>query len=340
MRMIALMARKRVERLWTPAFIARLSGLGSLELHEDAATWPRQRVLDCIRGGEVLLTGWGSLPVPEEIAADPGRLRYICNISGSIRPWVPRCLVAAGIPVTNWGDAPAQSIAEGAMTLLLAVLKEIPAHILDKRAGAWVPASVDRMGTLDGLPVGLFGLGAIGLRFVELIRPFRPVLMAYDPYAAQWPPDVERVGSLAELCARSFALVLHAGLTPETRHALDAALLARLPDHAVVINTARGGLIDQQALFRELASGRLRAGLDVLDTDGQDWLPLPHPAVHWPNLVLTSHHIGRGSWPPPGQLPSRELAAHHLTCLDNLERFRSGQPLRFLFDVNRYDRST
>jgi len=338
--MTALMARKRVERLWTPAFIARLGELGSLELHEDAAAWPRQQVLDCIRRSDVLLTGWGSLPIPEEIAADPGRLRYVCTITGSIRQCIPRSLLEAGITVTNWGDAPAQSIAEGAMALLLAVLKEFPAHILDKRAGKWLPATGHLQGSLAGLPVGLLGLGVIGLRFVELIRPFRPVLMAYDPYAAQWPPDVERVDSLADLCARAFALVLHAGLTPETHHVLDAALLARLPDHAIVINTARGGLIDQPALFRELERGRLRAGLDVLDTDGKDWLPLPHPAAGWPNLILTSHQVGRQIWPPPGQLPCRELAASHLTCLDNLARFRSGQPPRFQFDLNRYDRST
>lgn len=325
---------------WNSEFLREIRQLGNLELHGDVALWEPEKVLATIRRSDVLLTGHGTLAVPSGLLRDRGRLACICHMAGTIRSQIPRAFIEAGIPVTNWGDAPAQTVAEGAMALLLAVLKEIPAHILDKRDGKWVPDSIHRVGSLKHLPVGLFGLGVIGQRFVEMIRPFRPRLLAFDPYQQNWPDDIERMESLAELCGRSFVLVLHAGLSDETRHAIGADLLARLPDGAILINTARGGLVDHDALFRELESGRLRAGLDVLDVNGKDWLPPGHPAVHWPNVILTSHRVGHGSWPSVEQLPERALSARHLVCIDNLKRFATGEPLRFTFDLARYDRST
>lgn len=77
-----------------------------------------------------------------------------------------------------------------------------------------------------------------------MIRPFRPVLMAYHPYVPQMPEGVEKLDSLDELFQRSKAIVIHAGLSPETWHTVTAERLAMLPDHAILINTARGGIID------------------------------------------------------------------------------------------------
>ena len=114
------------------------------------------------------------------------------------------------------------------------------------------------------------------------------------------------------------------------------ALLARLPRHGVVINTARGDVIDQVALFDELRSGRLRAGLDVLAEPEQ--LPADHPARQWPNLAWTCHAIAR-DWPTDGAPPTR-LQAMHEVCLDNLGRFSRGEPLRFVMDRTRFLRST
>ncbi len=168
-----------------------------------------------------------------------------------------------------------------------------------------------------------------------MLRPFRPAILVFDPYAASLPEGCERAGSLDELFGRCEAIVIHAALSEETRGSVTAERLARLPDRAVLVNTARGAIVDQEALFAELASGRLRAGLDVLEPDR---LPPGHPARDWENLILTAHDIGKNR--PPEGFPPTSLDSMHRVCLDNLRRFAAGQPLRFVMDRERYERST
>jgi phosphoglycerate dehydrogenase-like enzyme len=105
-----------------------------------------------------------------------------------------------------------------------------------------------------------------------------------------------------------------------------------LPDNGIVINTARGGIIEQDALFAELESGRLLAGLDVLEPDR---LPEGHPAKKWSNAIFSTHSIGKSH--PEGQNVLRPM---HQICLENLRRHIAGMSLEFVMDVDRYQRST
>lgn len=322
-------------RIWSAVFRTALAEVGELTLVEDGANLDETRLAGLIRGCDVLLLGWGAMPLPPAIVADRGSLRYVCNITGEMKAWVPQALVDSGLPVSNWGDAPAIGIAEGAMTLLLATLKDLHQHTQLIRRDGWQIDRESTGGTLNGLNVGIYGCGVIGRAFIELIRPFRPVLRVFDPYLAETPAGCTRVASLAELFDASQAVVVHAGLNPETRASVTADLLRRLPRHGILINTARGGVIDQEALFAELASGRLRAGLDVLEPDV---LPAGHPARSWENCILTAHQIGRG-WPEDG-LPPTTLTEMHRVCLDNLRRFAAGAPLRFVVDPVTFRRQT
>ncbi|MBM4149879.1 MAG: hypothetical protein FJ224_12685, partial [Lentisphaerae bacterium] len=283
--------------IWTDAFRHALGDIGDLAVVTDGAAQDEENRAALIRSADVLLLGWGSAAVPSSIAADPGRLRYICNITGEMKRWVPPEIVDSGLPITNWGDAPAAPVAEGAMTLLLAVLKDLHLRIQTVRRDGWHLDPAQTGGSLEGLNVGIYGCGAIGRTFVGLIRPFKAVLRVFDPHATEVPPGCERVSSLEQLFDASEAIVIHAGLNPETHRSVTADLLRRLPLHGVVINTARGGIVDQEALFAELASGRLRAGLDVLDPDA---LPEGHPARCWENCILTCHHVAQG-WPADGK---------------------------------------
>ena len=174
----------------------------------------------------------------------------------------------------------------------------------------------------------------IARRFIEMLRPFGAIVRVFDAYLNDPPPDCQVVGSLKELFAASEAVVIHAALTPETHNTVTAQLLALLPDGGVVVNTARGGIVDQPALFKELESGRLRAGLDVLEPDR---LEPAHPARKWENLILTCHTISHG--PAPNATRPR-LARCEQYCLENLRRFVAGEPLQFIMDSVRYRRST
>lgn len=323
-------------RIWTEPFRRELAKLGDFEIVENGAGLDEAALLAKLRTADVLLGSWGSQRLPEALAADRGKVRYLCCVTGGVRGFVTLAHIDAGLPVTNWGDTSAHPIAEGAMCLLLAALKGLHANIVSVRSGGGVDTPHRGGGTLRGLNIGIYGFGVIGRRFAEMVRPFGSVLRVFDPFVTDFPDYVTPVSSLEELFRQSEAVSIHAGLTAATRGTVTAGLLALLPRHGILINTARGDIVDQAALFRELESGRLRAGLDVLAEP--EWLPVDHPARQWQNLIWTCHDIER-DWPTDGQ-PPQKLHAMHGICLDNLRRFRDGQPLRFLMDRRRFDLST
>ena len=333
LRLIHLAAHEPVAKLFTNRFCDSLREFGMLEVRSHGSKLSDPEAAEILRRCDVVLTGWGARPLPLELAHSPGCVRYICHVTGTLHGLVDPAFLGTGIPVTNWGDSPADSVAESALCLLLACLKNLPDHILTRRSGAWWPPSRLQTGTLQGLRIGLYGYGAIGRRFHELLRPFRPFLSFIDPHVEEAPQDIRRLHSLRELFLSSDAVCVHAALTPLTRRSITAELLALLPDHAVLINTARGDLIDQEALFRELESGRLRAGLDVLAEP--DILPSEHPVRQLPNLILTGHQLSSTFWPDPERLQN-----HHLAALENLHRFAKGLPLLHRMDSARYALST
>ncbi len=151
---------------------------------------------------------------------------------------------------------------------------------------------------------------------IELLRPFDLDVLLYDPYVGE--EEAARLGvrltTLDELCASSSVVSVHAPQLPETRHLIGAAQLAAMPAGATLINTARGSLVDEDALLPELTSGRLHGVLDVTDPD----LPgASSPLYDLPNVLLTPHVAGS---------LGNELHRMADQALDELERFASGLP--------------
>ena len=317
-------------------FANALRELGELVLLEQARELSDDEVLAQMRTADVLITNWATRRIPDALAEDPGKVRYILNIGGTCNAPVPIEVIRAGISVTNWGDTPARAVSEGAMSLLLAVLKDLRGRTAGVVEGkTWGAGRLGlASGTLCGTKVGLYGCGVIGQRFVKQVAAFEPELLVYDPYAKELPEACRRVESMDALFGESEVVVIWAGLSDETRGSVTAELLAKLPDHAIIINCARGEIIDQDALFAELKAGRLRAGLDVLV--GDNYLAEGDEAHTWPNLLITCHDINSASWPkrPP------QLGYGDKVALDNLKRFIAGEPLKFVMDEARYKLSS
>lgn len=316
-----------------PQFLQELKKMGEVCFLENGSECCAEELLEHVRGAEVFLTGHGSIALPVELAEDPGRLKYICNLTGSVQGYVPRELFDAGIPVSNWGDAPAFGLGESALTLVLALLKELPRRVRTVEAGGWGAVPGFAQGSLKGLTVGLYGYGFSGRMFHELLRPFRTRVRVFDPFVKDLPEDAQRVDSLEALFEQAHVVSIHAALTPETKATVTASLLARIPDGGILVNTARGDIVDQAALFAELERGRLRAGLDVLAE--KDWLEPDHPARRWPNLLLTCHKLTISPWPA-----REEMDRLHEVCLNNLQRFKAGLSPEFLLNGPRLLLST
>ena len=195
-----------------------------------------------------------------------------------------------GVRVANVPDYGTATVADHAAALLLALLRRLPHYDRAVRGSGWIaPAEVGDVRALGGATVGLIGTGRIGLALADRLRAFGLRLLAFDPYASEdalRQRGVERA-RLEELLPAVDALSLHAPATPETHHVIDAGALAKLKPGAVVVNTARGALVDEAALHDALERGTLAgAGLDVFEDEP---LPEDSPLRRHPAVLLTPH---------------------------------------------------
>lgn len=226
-----------------------------------------------------------------EIEAAP-RLRVIARHGAGVDTVDVAAATEHGVPVTITADGNAQAVAEHVFALLLAVARHVVAADDVVRAGAWVPGRAGLVGTeLHGRRLGLLGCGRIGRRVVRIGQAYGMPVSVCDPALSE--DDAVALGielvSREQLLATSDVLSLHLPLTGSTRGIVDEDALAALPAGAILVNTARGGLVDEAALVRVLASGHLGgAGLDVVACE--PLLPRD-PLASAPRVVL-SPHIG------------------------------------------------
>ncbi len=198
---------------------------------------------------------------------------------------------ACGVIVTNTPTANSQSVAEHALTLLLAVARRIGESCRDLALRSMRPQKVYQGIELSGKVLGIVGLGSSGLRLATMAaRGFDMRVIGFDPYKDPWPAGIERVRDVDALLAEADFVSIHVPLTKKTRNLLGQAALARMKPTAVLVNTARGGIVDEAALGVAIRSGRLAgAGLDVVVDEP---LRPEHPLAGIPNVILTPHVAG------------------------------------------------
>ena len=248
----------------------------------------------------------------EMIAAAP-KLRLIQKIGVGVNTIDLDAAKARGIAVCNLPGTNARAVAELTLALMLAVLRRLSRFDAAMRRGEWLdPELQDGIGELGGRTVGLVGYGAIP-------RLLAPVLIALGcrliyTSRAQHADALGEWRSLDALLAEADVVSLHLPLTDDTANLIDAAAIARMKPGAVLINTARGGLVDQAALTEALASGRLAgAGLDVFVHEPHD---ASEALFRLPNVVLTPHI----AWLTTGTFDrSFALAAENCRRLDGGE---------------------
>lgn len=232
-------------------------------------------------------------PFTERVLADARALRLIVVTRGGPVNVNLAAAEARGIEVRSTPGRNAAAAAEHTIALLLAALRQIPATHASVLAGEWRSDlyALDAVGSeLGGATVGLVGYGAIGRRVARILRAFDATVLVHDPYADPGALDGAKLVTMDELLSRSQVLSLHARLTAETRGMIGAKELAQLPHGAVLVNSARGGLLDYPAVAAALESGRLRAAaFDVFDVEP---LPADSPLRTAPNAVLTPHLAG------------------------------------------------
>jgi D-3-phosphoglycerate dehydrogenase len=194
---------------------------------------------------------------------------------------------ARGIEVVAAAGANAAAVAEQALALLLACAKSVVALNERMHAGHWDKATHKSV-ELEGRTVGLIGLGAIGLRFARMADAMGMRVLGFDPFAKELPGHVQRV-ELDTIWRESDAISLHCPLTSDNARLLNARTLAACKRGVIVVNTARGGLIDEPALLEAVRSGQV--GSAGLDSFAVEPMTAPHP-FHGEARITLSPHIG------------------------------------------------
>jgi phosphoglycerate dehydrogenase-like enzyme len=249
----------------------------------------------------------------------PG-LRVVQSISAGVDSLLP--FVPDGIVVCGASGAHDIAVAEWVVAMLLALRRRLPEFYelqqrshWDSNAGDWIatgPPSVGPTDDLDGTTVLILGHGSIGRAVAARLAPFGAHVVGIARHART---DTEPLEALPTLLPEADAVVVLLPLTPETKSIVDAHFLAQMKEGALLINAARGGIVDTDALLEALESGRIRAALDVTDPEP---LPSDHPLWQAPNVLITPHIAGGvARW---------RNRAYHLAG-EQLRRYVAGEPL-------------
>ena len=282
--------------------LAEVTSWSRSALHEDSPELRNE-----IANADVLMTTWHSPFLTAKMLAP--RVRLIAHCGGEVKSRVAE-EVFDFVTITNAADPMARGVAEMVLALALTLVRRIPDYAAEMRDGVIrTNAEVSEGETLFGRRVGIVGFGRIGRAFARLLPPFGVEVLVSDPFAGVDSVDLD------ELVATCSVVVICAALTPETRGMFDKRRLSLLMDGAYLINVARGGLIDMDALLDELRQGRISVALDV--TDPLEPLPVEHELRRLPNVILTPH-IAAG-----GIEMRREIGA---MAVEEVVRFAKGEP--------------
>ena len=245
-----------------------------------------EEVVAAAQDADALLVQYA--PITAEVFEALPRLRLVSRYGVGVDVVDQDAARARGVWVCNVPDYGTAEVALHAVAMLLALLRNLAGHDREVHAGRWDHRLGGRLLRPGGLSLGVVGLGRIGRTTMERAAPWFGHVVGYDPYLPDdaWPAAVERL-DLPELFASSNAVTLHLQLTAETHGLVGADLLGRMPAGSYLVNTARGGLVDLDAVLQALEDGRLAGvGLDVLP---QEPPPAGHPLLTHPRALLTPH---------------------------------------------------
>ena len=301
--------------LFGEADLDRLRALGPLLNAEPIGAWDDEA--DAVLAkAEVIVGHWGCPPLDAAMLDRAPRLGLFAYAAGTVKMTLTDPVWDRGIRVTSGANANAEPVAEFTLAAVLFANK----GVLWRRGPAdfsALSAMGDRQWGNYDRTIGIVGASLVGRRVIELLRPFPHLkVMLYDPYVTH--KEAASLGvdklELDELCACADVLSIHAPALPETLHMIGPAQLSALPDGATVINTARGPLIDHEALIPHLASGRLYAILDVTDPEP---LPADSPLLEMPNVWISPHLAGS---------QGTELARMTDCVIEEIRRWSAGEP--------------
>ncbi|TYC90445.1 D-glycerate dehydrogenase [Novosphingobium sp. BW1] len=313
------MTRPRIllTRRWPRIVEERLAATYDVTLNEADTPLDEAEMIAAMRSHDALCPTVTDKITRNVLAAEGRRARIVGNYGAGFEHIDLSAAREQGIAISNTPDVLTEATADIAMTLILMAMRRAGEGERELRSGDWAGWRPTHLlgRSLDGKLLGLVGFGRIARAVTDRARAFGMEIAYHSRRAVPDMPQEAYYASLGELAERADVLSLHAPGGPGTRHMIDAAMLTRMPAHAVLVNTGRGSLIDEAALARALASRTIAAAaLDVYEAE-----PKVNPALmRLPNAVLLPHL---------GSATLEARTAMGMKVADNLDRFFAGEPL-------------
>lgn len=290
MKIAVLIGKTMRGELFSPAAMEQLGRLGQVaclendDLNEDA-------VCRVLQGADIAVSSWGTPCFGTKLLDAAPNLKMVAHAAGSVKGIVSDELYARGIRVSSSACVLSRGVSEMALGLAITAAKNVFAFNAEIHAGAW-PKDANRVTELYDINIGVMGCGYAGAHFIELLRDFGVHILAYDPGLSE--QQVAAIGArkveLETLFRESDILSLHAPSIDSTHHVVNAESLGWMKKDAILINTARGSLINEEELARCMKAGKLKyACLDVTDPEPP---AANNPLRDIPNCIFTPHVAG------------------------------------------------
>jgi phosphoglycerate dehydrogenase-like enzyme len=296
----------------------RMETLGKVIWNEGTKQFNAEELREHLRDVDICITGWGTQTFNRQVLSAADKLKLIAHTGGTVAPIVSSYLYDSGIRVISGNQIYAESVAEGVIAYFLASLRDIPFYSNEVEENRWSEDDSPSEGLL-GQTIGLVGFGMITKHLLEMLKPFHVRIKIYSSHISDEELEyygIQKAG-LEEIFSESKIISLHSSQRPETYHMIDSDLLSLIPDNALLVNTARGSLINEVSLEDELLKNRFKAVLDVFEKEP---LPAESRLRGLRNVMLIPHMCGP-------TYDRREIVTSNL--IDDIERFIINEKLEY-----------
>lgn len=297
-----------------PKTLERIHALGEVSINQTRGN-DIDNAAALIEGADFAITSWGCPAMTKQLLDRAPNLKLIVHAAGSVKSIVTDEMYDRGVRIVSAAQVLSTGVSETALGLTIASLKNFFKLNAETHSGGW---SHNGITELYDITIGIVGFGLAGRHYAELLQSFAVDVIAYDPgvTAEEMASAGARKVTLEALFAQSDVISLHAPELPSTRHIVNRDSLAAMKDGSILINTARGSLVDEEALAEALTSGKLKyACLDVTDPEPPE---SESPLRKLPNCILTPHLAGQAA------NGLRKLGDH---CFRQIVNYIEGKPL-------------
>lgn len=305
-------------RVFGEKYYERLRKMGEVKVYDKVDFSDKAYYLEFVKGSTVIVTSWDSPRIDEKILDLCPDLKAVIHAAGSIKPVISDAFIERKIRITNSAVAIGEGVAETALGFAISACKGFYTLNEDTKNGLWQENIKTKVKDFYDIKVGVISGGAVGRHMVKLLENFHVDILMYDPVLSA--EAIQAIGaekvSLETLMSECDVVSVHAPSIPATDNMLNASNLCLLQDGAVLINTSRGSVINEQDLIAELEKGRFFACIDVTQTEPP---AKDNKLRSLPNVVLTPHIAGTAT------NGLRRVALH--VC-EEIERLLGGEKMR------------